>query len=175
MSKPSTMALAIGAGYVLGRNRRLRLAALLAVAAATGSAGGLAGRALRGAGGLLSSPQVLDKLPPEATKIADLMRSDLAKAGKSAAQAALSSRIDGWTSALHDQAETVRDGDGRGGRQARGQQDRGQRREDENGDAGPRRSGDGARQRRPAADRSDGRRRGADRQSKAGSARTAGR
>lgn len=174
MSKPSTTALAVGAGYVLGRKRRLRMTAVLALAALTGSAGGLAGRALRGAGQLLSSPQVLDKLPPEAAKLADLVRGDLAQAGKSAAQAALSSRINGWTSALHDQAETIRTGNGDGAA-AGGKQGRGQRREDESQEAGPRGQRDGARRRRPAADRSDGRRRGADRQPKTGSARGAGR
>ncbi len=110
MSKSSTMVLAVGAGYLLGRKHKLRRAALLAAAAATGSAGGMAGRALRGGGKLLASPQVLDKLPPEAAKLAGLVRSDLAQAGKAAAQAAVSNRVDSLTSALYDRAEAVRGG-----------------------------------------------------------------
>ena len=111
MSKSSTMALAVGAGYLLGRKHKLRMAALLAAAAAAASGGGgMAGRAVRSGGKLLSSPQVLDKLPPEAAKIAGLVRSDLAQAGKAAAQAAVSSRIEGLTSALYDRADVVRGG-----------------------------------------------------------------
>ncbi len=100
MSKSSTMALTIAAGYLLGRRHKLRMAALLAATEAAGS--------VRSGGKLLSSPQVLDKLPPEAAKIAGLVRSDLAQAGKAAAQAAVSSRIEGLTSALYDRADAVR-------------------------------------------------------------------
>ena len=111
MSKSSTMALAIGAGYMLGRKRKLRMAVMVAGAAAAGTAGGLAGRAMRTGGKLLTSAEVLDKLPPEAAKIVSLISSDLAEAGKAAAKAAVTNRVEGLTSALNDRASAVR-GDG---------------------------------------------------------------
>lgn len=158
MSKSTTMALAVGAGYMLGRKHKLGMATVLAAGAATAGASGIAGKALGTGGKLLMSSQVLDKLPPEATKIIDLVRSDLAQAGKAAAQAAISSRIEGLTSALNDRAESVRGGgqeDADDDGQDDGTEAEGQEEEEDQGD-GEERPRPRARQ-RPPKERSTGR------------------
>jgi hypothetical protein len=102
-------ALAIVVGYVLGRRRKMRTMTLLAAATATGSMGGLGATALRRGAKMLSSTEMFDKLGPQVGDIAEIVRGDLLDAGKAAAAAALSSRIDTFSDALHDRAEAFRD------------------------------------------------------------------
>ena len=73
------VALAIGAGYLLGRGRKLRLALILGGAAATGAFG--SGLLRRGAK-LAGSSGLLGKLSPEVGEITDMVRGDLLDAGK---------------------------------------------------------------------------------------------
>ncbi|HKR71270.1 MAG TPA: hypothetical protein VJT16_20725 [Streptosporangiaceae bacterium] len=108
MNKASTVALAMGAGYLLGRKRKLRMALIVASAAATGRVGDVAANALKRGGSLAASSGALDKLSPELTKVVGTMRGDLADAGKAAVQAAVASRIESLTDSLHDRAEGLR-------------------------------------------------------------------
>jgi hypothetical protein len=102
-------ALAVGVGYVLGRRRKMRLATILAAAAATGGLGGLGGMALRRGMSMLGSTEALGKFAPQLGELADTVRSDLMDAGKAAATAAVSNRIESLTDSLHERAELVRD------------------------------------------------------------------
>ena len=102
-------ALALGVGYVLGRRRKMRMATLLAAGAATGGLGALGGKALRRGVKMLGSTDALGKFAPQLGELADTVRGDLVDAGKSAATAALTSRIESLTDSLHERAEMVRD------------------------------------------------------------------
>jgi hypothetical protein len=102
-------AVAIGVGYVLGRRRKMRLATILAVGTATGGIAGLGGAALRRGAQALGSTEALGKLGPQFGEIADTVRGDLVEAGKAAAMAAVTGRIDALTDSLHDRAESLRD------------------------------------------------------------------
>jgi hypothetical protein len=98
---------AIGVGYLLGRRRKLRTATVMAVAAAAG--GTSVGRtALRRGAKQLVTSGVLDKVPPQVGEIVDAVRGDLLDAGKAAASAAVTNKIDSLTDSLHDAAERLR-------------------------------------------------------------------
>ena len=102
-------ALALGVGYVLGRRRKMRMATVMAAAAATGSLGGLGGAALRRGMKMLGSTEALGKFAPQLGELADTERGDLMDAGKAAATAAVTNRIESLTDSLHERAELVRD------------------------------------------------------------------
>ncbi len=99
--------LAVGAGYLLGRKRKMRLAVAVAAGAATGSLGGVASRALKFGGKQLASSDSLSKFSPEFGQVADTIRGDLANAGKTAAKAAITSRMDVLASSLHDRTQAM--------------------------------------------------------------------
>lgn len=109
MKGSARTAAALSAGYVLGRRRKLRTAAMMAAVAAFGStpAGGMVLR--RGAKLLGSASGLTDKMPPEIGEIIDTVRGDLLPAGKAAVSAAATSRVDSLTDALHERAELARD------------------------------------------------------------------
>lgn len=102
-------ALALGVGYVLGRQHKMRMATVLAAGAATGGLGGLAGMALKRGMKLLGSSEALSKVSPQLGELADTVRGDLMEAGKAAATAAVTNRIESLTDSLHERAEIVRD------------------------------------------------------------------
>ena len=102
-------ALALGVGYLLGRRRKMRLTTMLAVGAATGGVGGLGGTALRRGMKMLGSTEAVGKFAPQLGELADTVRSDLMDAGKAAATAAVTSRIESLTDSLQERAEMVRD------------------------------------------------------------------
>lgn len=102
-------ALAIAVGYILGRRRKMRTATLLAAATATGGLGGLGGTALRRGAKMLGNTEMLGKVAPQLGEIADTVRGDLLDAGKAAAIAAVSGRIESLTDNLHERAESLRD------------------------------------------------------------------
>jgi hypothetical protein len=108
MKNKGQVALAVGAGYLLGRRRKMRLALVLGTAAATGGFGGFAGQILRRGAKLAGSNDVLGKVSPELGEITDMVRGDLLDAGKAAAMTAVRSRIDRMSDTLHDQAEMWR-------------------------------------------------------------------
>lgn len=101
-------ALAIGVGYILGRRRKMRMATALAIGAATGGLGGLAPAALKRGAKLLGSTDIGNALGPQVGDIVSTVRGDLLDAGKAAATAAVTSRIDSLSDNLHDRAETLR-------------------------------------------------------------------
>ncbi len=105
MKKSSSAALAVGVGYVLGRRHKLRVALLFAAAATTG---GLPGRLMKQGGKLIGSSDALAKVSPELGKLAGTVKGDLADAGKAAAKAAVTGRVDALTDSLHAKAEAVR-------------------------------------------------------------------
>lgn len=106
MKSAPTLALAIGAGYLLGRRRKMRMAVMLAMALCGGR--GLAKQALKQGGNMLGSSGGLSGLSPEIGKLAGTMRRDLADAGKAAARSAVNSRVDALTESIHERAEAVR-------------------------------------------------------------------
>jgi len=112
MKKGSQVAVALGAGYLLGRRRKMRLAMMLAGAAAVGGTGGVAGQlARRGAkvvGSSLGSADLLGKVSPELSELTGLIRHDLLDAGKGAAKTAMNSQIDSLSDRLHERAEAWR-------------------------------------------------------------------
>jgi len=99
---------AIGVGYVLGREHKLRAATMLAVAAALGSTP-MGGMLLKRGTKLVGSAGVLNAMPPEIGEIIDVVRGDLVPAGKAAVSAAATSRVDSLTGSLHERAERLRD------------------------------------------------------------------
>jgi hypothetical protein len=107
MKGSTRAAMALGVGYLLGRQRKLRTATVMAVATAAGgtNVGSLVMR--RGAKMLVNSG-VMDKVPPQVGDLVDVVRGDLLQAGKGAATAAVSSRIDSLTDSLHGRAERLR-------------------------------------------------------------------
>jgi len=102
-------ALAIGVGYILGRRRKMRIATLLAAAAATGGLGALGGPVLRRGAKMLGNTDMFGKVAPQLGDIADTVRGDLLDAGKAAAMAAVTGRIESLTDSLHERAESLRD------------------------------------------------------------------
>jgi len=108
MKAGAQAALALGVGYVLGRRRKLRMATVLAGAAAAGGAGSLGGIVLRRGLKMLSSTGALGDLRPQLGEIAETVRGDLVDAGKAAALAAVNERIGSLSDTLHDRAESLR-------------------------------------------------------------------
>jgi hypothetical protein len=102
-------ALAVGAGYLLGRRRKMRLAAMVAAGAATGGLGKLGGPLLRKGVTMLGSTEALGKVAPQLGDLADAVRGDLIDAGKAAATAAVTNRIESLTDSLHERAELIRE------------------------------------------------------------------
>ncbi|WP_432867519.1 hypothetical protein [Microbispora rosea] len=104
------VALAVIAGYYLGRHHKLRLALVLALAI-------LAAR-LKGegaAGALLEQvPKILGGAAPDLGKITERVRGDLLDIGKAAAMRATSRQIDNLSDRLHERAEALRQPKGRG-------------------------------------------------------------
>ena len=101
-------ALAIGVGYILGRRHKMRLATMVALGAATGGAAKLGPAALRQGTKYLGKTDIAGALGPQVTEIVDTVRGELLDATKSAAAAAVTSRIDSLSDNLHDRAETLR-------------------------------------------------------------------
>lgn len=100
-------ATAIGIGYMLGRRRKLRTAALMAAATAVG--GNRVGALVLQRGmKMLGSTDALGKITPQLGEIADTVRGDLVDAGKAAAMAAVNNQLDSLTSSLHERAEQLR-------------------------------------------------------------------
>ncbi|MDP9866518.1 MULTISPECIES: hypothetical protein [Streptosporangium] len=95
------MALAVGAGYLLGRSHKLRLALALAAAGATGRLGVSGGDLLQQGLKTLGSS-------PELSKLTDSVRGELLEVGKAAVRTAASKQIDSLTSRLHERAEFLR-------------------------------------------------------------------
>jgi hypothetical protein len=101
-------ALAIGVGYMLGRRRKMRLATMIAVGAATGGAARLGPAALRQGAKAIGKTDIGGALGPQVTEIVNPVRGELLDAAKGAAAAAVTSRIDSLSDNLHERAETLK-------------------------------------------------------------------
>jgi hypothetical protein len=100
-------AAAIGIGYVLGRRRKFRAAAMMAAGMTVG--GTTVGSLILKRGlKMLGSTEAIQKVAPQLGDLADTVRGDLVTVGKAAATAAVSSRVDALTDSIHDRAERVR-------------------------------------------------------------------
>src|ERR1700761_6649108 len=100
-------AAAIGIGYVLGRHRKFRTAAMMAAGMTVGgtTVGGLV---MKRGMKLLGSTDAVQKVAPQLGDLVDVVRGDLVAAGKAAAAAAVSNQVDALTDSLHDPAERLR-------------------------------------------------------------------
>ncbi|WP_432927104.1 hypothetical protein ACQPZZ_37970 [Microbispora sp. CA-135349] len=104
------VALAVIAGYYLGRHQKLRFALMLALAIL---ASRLKGEGTTGA--LLEQvPKILGGAAPDIGKITERVRGDLLDIGKAAAMRATSKQIDNLSDKLHERAEALRQPKGRG-------------------------------------------------------------
>ncbi len=101
------VAMAVGAGDVLGRRHKLAAATLMAAAAAAGGTS-VGGTAIRKGAKLVVNSGVLDKMPSQVGEIVDAVRGDLLDAGKAAASATITAKIDSLADSLHDRAERLR-------------------------------------------------------------------
>src|SRR6476620_10540099 len=110
MKTKGQVALAVGAGYMLGRTHRLKMALMLAAAGATGRFPG-------GPRDLLERGTKVLAHSPEFAKISDSVRQELVSAAKAAAVIAASQRINqlnnrilsGGGEAVSDVGDTVDD------------------------------------------------------------------
>jgi hypothetical protein len=100
-------AMAIAVGYMLGRHKRFRTATMMAAATAVGGST-VGGMAMKRGMKMLSNADALGKVAPQLGEIADTVKGDLFLAGKAAATAAVSNRLDTLTDSIHDRAERVR-------------------------------------------------------------------
>ena len=100
MNTGARLGLAVTAGYVLGRFHKMKWA--LAVATLAGR-----GRLPGGSGGLLQQGAKLLTSSPEFTKLTEEMRGRLVEAGKAAAVAAVSSRIDSLSEGLRERTDAM--------------------------------------------------------------------
>ena len=106
MKSGTRVALAVGAGYLLGRRRKVRMALMLGGAAMTG--GGIPGQLARRGTKLLGSSDVLGKLTPELGEVTGLIGEELVPVGKAAARAAVNSQINALSDRVHERAEALR-------------------------------------------------------------------
>ena len=107
MKGSTRAATAIAVGYLLGRRKKLRTAAVMAAATAVGGTA-VGGIVMRRGMKLLGSTDALGKIAPQLNDIADTVRGDLLTAGKAAFATAASNRVDALTDSLHERAERVR-------------------------------------------------------------------
>ena len=100
-------ATAIGIGYVLGRRKKFRMAAMVAAGMTVGgtTVGSLV---LKRGMKMLGNVDAVQKMAPQLGDLTDVVRGDLVSAGKAAATAAVSNRVDALTDSLHERAERVR-------------------------------------------------------------------
>ena len=117
-------AVALGVGYILGRRRKMRLATMLALGAATGGAAKLGPAAMRQGAKYIGKTDIAGALGPQVTEIVNTVRGELLDAAKGAAAAAVTSRIDSLSDNLHERAETLKNPEaavGKVGETARGE------------------------------------------------------
>lgn len=108
MKTGTQVALAVAAGYLLGRRRKMRLAMMLGGAAMTGGLGGVPGQLLRRGAGLLGSADVLGKVSPELGEVGSMITGELVPVGKAAARTAVTGRINALSDRVHERAEALR-------------------------------------------------------------------
>ena len=101
MKTGAQIGLAVTAGYVLGRFHKMKWALALAAMGARKRLGGTQGELLRQGTKLLGSP-------PELSKLTEDMRGRLVEAGKAAAVASVTKRIDSLSDNLRERSDVLR-------------------------------------------------------------------
>ena len=101
MNNGARLGLAVAAGYLLGRLHKMKWA--LAAAALAGR-----GKLPSGPGGLVQQGAKLLTSSPEFTKLTDEMKGRLVDAGKAAAVAVVSSKIDSLSEGLRQRSDAMR-------------------------------------------------------------------
>ncbi|MEV5709839.1 hypothetical protein [Actinoallomurus sp. NPDC052274] len=94
------IALAVGAGYLMGRRRKMRLALTLAAA-------GASGRIAKNPASLVKQGTKLLNTSPEVKNLTDTVRGRLVEVGKAAAVTAASSQIDALSDRLQRRTESL--------------------------------------------------------------------
>lgn len=94
------IALAVGAGYLMGRRRKMRLALTLAAAGASGRFG-------KNPAALVKRGTKLLNTSPEVKNLTETVRGRLVEAGKAAAVTAASSQIDALSDRLQRRTEAL--------------------------------------------------------------------
>jgi hypothetical protein len=161
MNSGARLGLAVAAGYLLGRSHKMKWA--LALAAFAGR-----GRLPGGSSGLVQQGAKLLTSSPELTKLTDEMKGRLVDAGKAAAVAAVSSKINSLSEGLRERSDAMRapSAGGAGGAAAGGEEDLEEERyrdEDRAAGSGPRRRSDAGGDGRDQAERVPAPRGGSDR------------
>jgi hypothetical protein len=105
--KGSMPAAAIGIGYVLGRRKKFRTAAMVAAGMTVGgtTVGALV---LKRGMKMLGNVDAVQKVAPQLGDLAETVRGNLVSAGKAAATVAVSNRVDALADSLRDRAERAR-------------------------------------------------------------------
>lgn len=101
MNTGARLGLAVTAGYLLGRFHKMKWALTLAAIAGRGQLKG-------GKGGLLQQGAKILTSSPEVTKLTDEMRGRLVDAGKAAAVAVVSSKINSLSDGLRERSDAMR-------------------------------------------------------------------
>ncbi|TDD37637.1 hypothetical protein E1286_36965 [Nonomuraea terrae] len=101
MKDAGKVALAVIAGYYLGRRHKLRMALALAV-------GGAARKLRKEQGGLLQQGTKLLGSSPEIADMTDRLKGEVLEVAKAAAVAAASKQIESITTRLHERTESLR-------------------------------------------------------------------
>jgi hypothetical protein len=177
MNTGARVGLAVAAGYLLGRSHKLKWALGLAALAGRGRLPG-------GPGGLVQQGTKLLTSSPEFTKLTGEMKGRLVDAGKAAAVAAVSSKINSLSDSLRERSDLMRaakpggNGDAAAGDEEEAEDERSQRdderyRDEDRADARRRRHRDeddesGDQAERVPAPRGESDRRDASRQSRHG-------
>ncbi|TDD17652.1 hypothetical protein [Nonomuraea diastatica] len=104
MSDKARVALALAAGYYLGRRHKLRMAATLAAAS-------VAGRYRKGDGGLLAQGSKILGSSPEIDELTSRLRGQVMDVGKAAVIAAATRQINSLTEKLQERTESLQRGD----------------------------------------------------------------
>ncbi|WP_460347560.1 hypothetical protein [Actinoallomurus acanthiterrae] len=94
------IALAVGAGYLMGRRRKMKLALTLAAA-------GASGRIAKNPAGLVKQGTKLLSASPEVKVLTETVRGRLVEAGKAAAVTAASSQIDALSDRLQRRTDSL--------------------------------------------------------------------
>ncbi|MEO3891115.1 hypothetical protein [Nonomuraea sp. B5E05] len=104
MSDKAKVALALAAGYYLGRRHKLRTAAMLAAAS-------VAGKYRKGDGGLLAQGGKILGSSPEIDELTSRLRGQFMDIGKAAVMAAATRQINSLTEKLQERTESLQSGD----------------------------------------------------------------
>ncbi|MEO3799225.1 hypothetical protein [Nonomuraea sp. B1E8] len=104
MSDKARVALALAAGYYLGRRHKLRTAAMLAAAS-------VAGKYRKGDGGLLAQGGKILGSSPEIDELTSRLRGQFMDVGKAAVMAAATRQINSLTEKLQERTESLQSGD----------------------------------------------------------------